>query len=153
MLPPNLRRAVLLLLRKLVLLLRLQIGVVEVDMLSSSIWNVPLHLCVMPVLEQVPSNIEGICILAAPFLDLYGGVMRCKAVLTELGAALRPHGVADTVPGDRRLLVVVVMPLLLLPRCLGDLRRRLLHMGRELQTVICLRWGWPRRTLRDPAPP
>ena len=65
-------------------------------MLASGVGNARLHLDVMPVSEQALPDLEGICILAELLLDLRGDVICGLAVLTEIGGALQPNGVTDT---------------------------------------------------------
>ena len=67
-----------------------QVGIVELGVLASGLWNLWPHLRVMPVLVQAFPDLEGICVLAEPPLQLSGDSVGGLAVFTELEGALQP---------------------------------------------------------------
>ena len=104
-----------------VILFHLQVGIVKLEVLASGVGNGRLHLGVMPVSVEALPNLEGICVLAKSLLHLGGDVVGGLALFRESTGALQPHGVANLVLGDGRLLLIVAALLLLLPERLSDL--------------------------------
>ena len=117
-----------------------QVGIVELDVLASWLWNAWLSQRVMQVLVQALSDLEGICVLAKPPLQLSGNVVGGLAMFTDLEWALQPRGIANLLLWERPLLLIVGALLVLLREPLCDLRSNLLRIGHELLTVQCLHW-------------
>ena len=91
---------VLLFLAERVILIHLQAGILEQDVLASGVRIARLHFGVMLVLIQALSNLQGISVLAKSLLHLSGDVVGRLAVFTDLEGSLQLYGDTNRVLGD-----------------------------------------------------